>query len=95
MTTEEATATRTIWKFPLPFPEDWPEMDMPAGAEILHFALQDNVPTIWARVEPGAPLQRRFFRFSGTGHPLDETVGAHIGSCFQGPFVWHLFEVAP
>lgn len=94
MTTEEATETKTIWKFPLPFPKDWPELDMPAGAEILYFAVQDKVPTIWARVIPSAPLERRYFRFSGTGHQLDANVAAHIGSCMQGPFVWHLFEVS-
>lgn len=92
MTIERATATGTIWKFPLPPMGDYLVLEMPRGAEILLFAVQDLVPTLWARVEPDAPLEERQFRFAGTGHPIEWDVGDHVGSCFQGPFVWHLFE---
>ena len=94
---EEATTAvrqRTIWKFPLAL-EGLISVAMPEGAEILHFAMQGDTPTIWALVEPSRMNESRHFQLAGTGHPLAESDGSpatHIGTCVHGPFVWHLFE---
>jgi len=88
-----------VWKFPLKI-DDIVEVQMPVGAEILYVDAQgpqhsDPGFCIWARVDPNAPMETRRFRLAGTGHPLEENVGKHLGS-FQmlgGQLVWHLFEL--
>jgi hypothetical protein len=82
----------TIWKFPVPI-EDQFTIDMPEGAGVLHFGCQGAQPTLWAAVDPEAAVKPVAFRLFGTGHPI--AAPAHlryIGTCFHGPFVWHLFE---
>lgn len=87
--------TKTVWKFALPL-EDVAGVDMPQGAHVLHVAAQHEVPTLWALVDPNAPLERRYFRFAGTGHPIKpEHAGRFVGTFFMagGSLVWHLFEL--
>ena len=89
-----AVQQRTVWKFPLAL-QGLISVGMPEGAEILHLDMQGRVPTIWALVEPERPDVMRRFQLVGTGAPLAESDGfpvTHIGTCFDGPFVWHLFE---
>ena len=81
---------RTIWKFTIALTDE-PSVQMPEGAEVIHFDNQDGTPTIWAVVDPDAPLEVRHFSLRGTGHRMNGA-GRHIGTAFQGPFVWHLFE---
>lgn len=82
-----------VWKFPIPYGRDIVEVLMPRGAEVLYVADQTGTPCMWARVDPDNEEVSRLFRFSGTGHYLDDEVGAHIGSWQQGSFVWHLFAL--
>lgn len=83
---------RTVYKYSLEV-QDNVAVEMKRGADTLHFAMQGGSPTIWALVNPDAPLETRVFRLAGTGHPLElpETLD-YIGTTFDGPFVWHLFE---
>lgn len=85
-----------IWKFPFEITDDF-EIEMPMGAQILHVAMQREMPCIWAIVDPNAPKVTRKFHLSGTGHPLEEscTQYNHVGT-FQmhdGALVFHLFWV--
>lgn len=83
---------KTVWKFSQPFPkEDDFSIVMPRGAEILHADIRRDGLTLWARVDPQAPVCSWALRLAGTGHPLDNA-GAHIATTVDGPFVWHLFE---
>jgi len=90
--------TTAVWKFPVKI-DDIIEIEMPVGAEVLHFDVQPDgfrgQPCIWARVDPEAPKEVRKFRFAGTGHGLEDEVGKHVGSCqmMEGRLVWHLFEL--
>lgn len=81
---------RTVWKFPVRTVEATISMQM--GAQIVHFAAQGGRPTIWAIVDTEAKLERRHFRVFGTGEELDPIFNTHRGTCFDGPYVWHLFE---
>ena len=85
---------KTIWKFPIPVQDIIYRVMMPEGAEVLHFDVQNDQPTIWARVDPARSLVPHTFRLAGTGHLLNNA-GRHLGTCFHGPLVWHLFEFAP
>ncbi len=93
-----------VHKYPLPFGQerDEYELDLPPGAEFVHFAMQGDTPTVWVQLRPDkATTRKRTLRLAGTGHPLDYIGIKHIGSALafdafarpSGRVVWHLFEV--
>ncbi len=88
---------KAVWKFPLPI-DDVIEIEMPRGAEILHVSSQADSPMLWALVEQGAAMEKRRFRFAGTGHLIEEPelpeCLKHRGSWSQnnGKLIFHLFE---
>jgi len=79
----------TIWKFPFAIEDEfW--LDLPGDAQVLHVAMQQSTPCLWAAVAPDADVIPRRFAVRGTGHSLPS--GAHHVATFsQPPFVWHLF----
>ena len=78
----------TIWKFPV----DVNPVEMPLGARIVHFGVQNHVPMVWAIVDPEVSLTRPHrFVAVGTGHPIP-TAATYVGTWHDGPFVWHIFE---
>lgn len=81
---------RTIWKFPVTYGQL--QRQLPRGAEIVRFADQAGGLCVWAIVDTEAPLEWRYFQLCGTGHQIGFEYNKHVGSCEQGPFVWHLFE---
>lgn len=44
-------------------------------------------------VDPQQPVETRRFLFVGTGHDFDGRGVTHLGTFFDVPYVWHLFEV--
>ena len=81
-----------VWKFPLRLSGGAAQpIEMPAGATVVLVAMQDDDPTLWVRCDPRAPRTRREFRVVGTGHTFDGDLH-HVGSCIDGPFVWHVLE---
>jgi hypothetical protein len=84
---------KTVYKYELQQIDDYIGLELPEGAQILHFGIQNNRLMIWALVESDNPNKRRIFRMAGTGHSIIEKNPLHIGTVFDGPFVWHLFEV--
>lgn len=90
MRTEREIYRRQIWKFQLTA-EDIP---MPMDAEVCAFQFQAGVPCIWAIVDPDITKIVRRFKIFGTGHelpPIDQC--CYVGTCQEGAFVWHLFEL--
>lgn len=88
-----------VWMYQLPG-DDVFELELPAGAKLLHFDNQGGKPTLWAQVVAEMPMVRRKFRFAGTGHPLvpdDAPLHdlVHIGTAQfgEGLLVFHLFEI--
>jgi len=86
----------TIWKFPVRY-NDFADVEMPAGAKLLHVDEQYGTPCIWALVDPQQEKETRRFRLAGTGHPIDVPVDKlhHVGSYLTtwGQLVFHLFEI--
>jgi hypothetical protein len=81
----------TIWKYPLGSHQT--TVSMPKGADILCVQTQNEVPTIWCRVDPNAARLSRTFVIVGTGHDCEKDA-FYIGT-FQlsgGAFVFHVFE---
>lgn len=69
-------------------------LPLPPDAVFLQAAMQDSSRCAWFLVDPEAPVERRRFHLTGTGWeiPASQTL-TYLGTFFQGPYVWHLFEV--
>jgi hypothetical protein len=84
---------RSVWKYTVPIADAVASLVMPALAQIVRVGTQEpGQVTFWAEVSPDGPTVLRGFRVYGTGHtiaPGDE----YVGTTFEGPFVWHLYEV--
>lgn len=82
---------KSVWKFTLELSDGAQQISMPDNALVVHFAMQNDTPCLWAHVDPAAKKESRFFSVHGTGHPIpDDRV--HRGTCQHGQFVWHLLE---
>ena len=78
---------RVIFKYPYNN-----EISMPESAEVFYLGYQGNVLTMWAIVDTDSPNVNRRFSLYGTGWPIEDADLGYIGSVFDGPFVWHVFE---
>lgn len=79
-----------VWKFAVPGPNSEPFVTMPKGAKMLHVAVQDGVPYLWALVLPANPLCRRRVATYPTG------AAVHGWPTYLGTFHiertdWHVF----
>ncbi len=94
----------TIWKFIIPGPGRQ-IIEMPALAQVLSTALQDENLCIWALVDPGVPREKRIFYVEPTGSdlsfstdPKQEPLHNHpseatfVGSVFRNLIVFHVFD---
>jgi hypothetical protein len=85
-----------VYKYEVPVEDEF-SLEIPAGATILSFQAQREVPQIWALVNPSEPTEPRQFRLAGTGHSIAdfEHELKFIGTCQMagGALVWHLFEL--
>lgn len=87
----------TIWKFPIDKITMETKIEMPIDAKILTVRIQNQVPTIWAVVDPRKVKVKRTIQIAGTGHELSERIlGDYIGTIQEdsllGELVWHFFD---
>ena len=83
---------KTVFKFEFPV-NDEVLIQMPADAKIVHVGRQQpNHICLWAIVDTDKTAVNRQFSIRGTGQPLGRASDCeHLGSVFDGPFVWHVF----
>jgi hypothetical protein len=82
--------TRTIWKYVLV--DSDPTIEVPAGARVIEFAIQDDRLCVWAIVDPTEPRVIRKFHVVGTG-ALFEDWWVYRGTVHRpSGLVWHLLE---
>lgn len=83
---------KTIWKYTIDRVDTrW--LELPVGAKVINVGMQNSQITLWVIVDPKAECIKRCFRIVGTGNPFqDSDQCEHIGTVFDGPFVWHVFE---
>jgi len=73
--------------------EDEFHVYLPLGFQILKVECQNDVPCMWALVNPESPKESVRFRLYGTGHDINVAdIGDHVATFQQGRFVWHLFR---
>lgn len=84
-----------VWKFELQ--AEMHDYTMPAGAELLHVAMQRDISCIWIKCDPKAPPEQRRLLVTGTGHEFSDEGLSFVGSMLtdDGRFVFHVFEVRP
>ena len=86
---------KTIWKYALKIDTYTTTLQIPAGAELLHVAAQNDVPCLWFLLDPNMPLRDRHFNVCGTGwEKIPEYISKtdYAGTVLIGPYVWHIFE---
>jgi hypothetical protein len=72
--------------------QDQTTISIRAGADIRAVGVQlPREVCLWAEVPDDTPVQARTFTIIGTGD--DVPAGAYVGTVFDGPFVWHIYEV--
>lgn len=76
---------------------DTQDVVMPKGAEVLTIQTQNEVPCIWALVNPDEETETRVFEIFGTGHDVYCDMGVdrkYLGT-YQlagGALIFHAFE---
>jgi len=86
--------TSQVWKYPLQQDASGAyAIDMPDGAMVLTLQLQDELPTMWAAVNPDNPKRKRRFIVAGTGWSLPNEPMDYIGTWQLDAMVWHVFEL--
>ena len=61
---------------------------LPESARIVKFAFKDGMPFIWYEHFGGYSVPYNLEIVGTGGH----YIGKYIGTCFDGPYVWHLVE---
>lgn len=85
---------KQIWKYRLAPPGEEVTFTFPGEARVVHVRCVDNIPYMWIELDPGSlpPVRKRAFRLYATGASIRGDA-QYTGTCFQGPFVWHLYEL--
>lgn len=82
-----------IYKYPLKNVLTTQELDLPRSARVLTFGMQNGKPVIWATVDETPIKEKRTFVIAPTGGGIPDWNTHYVGTAFDGPFVWHLFEL--
>ena len=85
---------KSIWKFQLETVDEQ-SLLMPKGANILTVQTQNEIPCLWALVDPEGNKEERIIEIFGAGNPVnDEIDRRYIGTyqSMRGSFIGHVFE---
>ena len=82
---------KTVWKYQLANFNPL-QARISVESKIVHFAMQNQVPTVWVEIVSDGALPLRTFEIFGTGHEIPD-YAKHVGTVQDGQFVWHLYEV--
>ena len=84
---------RLIYKYQLRGAGSGP-IQMPKGAEVLCAREQQNMPCVWAVVDPHAETEQRLFLAAETGKISIPEDSRYLGTCLLdgGAYVLHIFE---
>jgi hypothetical protein len=82
---------KTIYKFEL---DECTMVEVNSDSRWLKVDAQDGNTYLWATIDTDKPIVEKAIHIYGTGHELPYNVdfADHIGTFFQGPFVWHAFD---
>lgn len=84
---------KTVWKYPLQV-DDYQQVSLPEGAELLCVKLQKGTPCLWALVDPSIPTRTvHTIRCAGTGHSIAPEYNKYLGTILimNDDLVFHFF----
>lgn len=83
--------SNTMHKFPLLHGR---ELNLPRGFVARHVADQLGTTTLWAEVDPAAPIEHYLAEKVGTGRAVPPG-GLYLGTILEahGQYVWHFYAV--
>ena len=90
---------KTVWKYTMPAHCFFNfKVELPASATVVKVAMQGAERAFWATVDTDEDSFDRLFRVFGTGSEIpryndEEWEYVYVDTFFEGPFVWHLFEL--
>jgi hypothetical protein len=82
---------RVIYKYELT-----QRIQLPIDSQVLKVGMQNGIMQMWVLVDPNEKqTSQRNFEIIGTGHSFefDYLTHTYIDSLFDGPFVWHIWEL--
>lgn len=87
----------TVYKYTL-LPRDVQTIELPVDARILCIVSQNDVPCIFAEVDPTKPIVQREFLTVKTGRPIPELLGmdrsyVDTAQIDGGRHVFHIYEL--
>jgi len=82
---------RVIWKFPLKLIERQTVRKQARHFQPLAVDVQNGAPALWAAVVPGPLSNGIAINMVGTGWPVPERCGSHLGTIQLDGMVWHFF----
>jgi hypothetical protein len=71
-------------------------IELPIDSQVLKVGIQNGIMQMWVLVDPNQKeTSQRNFEIIGTGHSFefDYLTHTYIDSLFDGPFVWHIWEI--
>ncbi len=82
--------SRVVFKYPLS-PLAGPT-EVPRGRPVM--VGDQGGPTVWVEHSSESPDHSNpdHYYIFGTGHSIPDEGLEHVGSCFSGPFVWHVYR---
>ena len=92
--TNTRTYMNTVYKYPLKI-DDYQQVILPVGAEILCVKLVNDMPFLWALIDKEQTYDEAItIRIAGTGHDIKENV-EYIDTILVegGALVFHVFRV--
>lgn len=68
-------------------------IDFPVYSQVVKAGMSQGQPAIWVRKNPHivGPGVKHFY-VAATGEAMPDNAG-YIDTVFQGPYVWHVFQV--
>jgi hypothetical protein len=81
---------RKIYKYSLVMGKTT-ELTVPDGMLVRHVHMRESQVCMWAEVQPYNPEITRRFVVLATGDTIPRNA-VYLGTCMDGPFVWHVFE---
>lgn len=66
-------------------------LSIPENHKFLKVDIQDDKITFWIDVDLTSDVKEYPIAVIGTGREYKGELPRHLGTIFQGPFVWHIF----
>jgi hypothetical protein len=83
---------RTIFKYSFGVTNPKATFALQAGATPRRIAMQDRCVCIWVELDSDDRIKNRTFQVVGTGQEIPKN-WHYVGTCDDGPFVWHVGEL--